>query len=99
MFHPIVNEIQSLGKTDWYDLNQISEIVVADSPTFLSANLLRNQLKGLSEVETVSETEHAYILRKCVIKDFSPTGSARTFGLDLLGLISYQLAGKSQMPV
>ena len=98
IFRPIVNEIQSLGKTDWYDLNQISEIVVSeDSSTFLSANLLRNQLKGLSEVAPVCETEQGlgHILRSCVIKDFSPTGAARTFGLDLQGLISYVLEDKS----
>ena len=77
MFQLIVNEIQSVGKSEEYDLNQISEILVTeDSLTFLSANLLRNQLKGLSEVET----GFGHVLTHCVIRDFSPTGAARSFG-------------------
>ena len=92
MFQPIVNEIQSVGKSEEYDLNQISEIVVIeDSLTFVSAaNLLRNQLKGLSEVKT----GNGHVLTNCLIRDFSPTGAARTFGFDLQALIRYELTEK-----
>ena len=91
-FQPIVNEIQSVGKSDEYDLNQISEIVVIeDSLTFVSGNILRNQLKGLSEVKT----GNGHVLRNCLIRDFSPTGAARTFGFDLQALIRYELTEKS----
>ena len=88
-FQPIVNDIESLGKPgeikeegESYDLNKVTEILVKrDSLTFVSANLLRNQLKGLSDLESGLNGKH--ILRVCVIKDFSATGAARTFAFDI----------------
>ena len=89
-FQPIANDIKSLGKpgelkTRWqptYDLNKVNEVLVMrDSSTFVSANILRNQLKGLSDLESGLHEKH--ILRSCVIKDFSATGAARTFAVDI----------------
>ena len=86
MFYPILKGIQSSGQSEEFDLNQIHEVVLKeDGLTYLSANILRNQLRGLSEVQT--GPGHRHIFSHCVIKDFSPTGAARTFALDLQTLI------------
>ena len=88
MFYPILKGIQSSGQSEEFDLNQIHEVVLKeDGLTYLSANILRNQLRGLSEVQT----GHRHIFKHCVIKDFSPTGAARTFALDLQTLIRNEL--------
>ena len=88
MFYPILKGIQSSGQSEEFDLNQIHEVVLKeDGLTYLSANILRNQLRGLSEVQT----GHRHIFKHCVIKDFSPTGAARTFALDLQRLIKNEL--------
>ena len=40
-------------QSEEFDLNQIHEVVLKeDGLTYLSANILRNQLRGLSEVQT-----------------------------------------------
>ena len=90
MFYPILKGIQSSGQSEEFDLNQIHEVVLKeDGLTYLSANILRNQLRGLSEVQTGQG--HRHIFSHCVIKDFSPTGAARTFALDLQTLIRNEL--------
>ena len=88
---PIVNDIEGLGRPgelkdeegeSTYDLNKVTEVLVKrDSLTFVSANILRNQLKGLSDLESGFNGKH--ILRSCIIKDFSATGAARTFAVDV----------------
>ena len=71
-----------------YDLNKVTEVLVKrDSLTFVSANLLRNQLKGLSDLDSDGWVNGKHILRSCVIKDFSATGAARTFAVDIPKLI------------
>ena len=90
MFYPILKGIQSSGQSEEFDLNQIHEVVLKeDGLTYLSANILRNHLRGLSEVQTGPGRRH--IFSHCVIKDFSPTGAARTFALDLQTLIRNEL--------
>ena len=72
-----------------FDLNKVTEVLVTrDSLTFVSANILRNQLKGLSDLE--SGLHRSHILRFCQIKDFSATGAARTFAVDIPTLIKNQ---------
>ena len=102
-FQPIVNDIQSLGKVTWesfgvtVDLNRLGGVLEQqDSSIFLSANLLRNQLRGLSEINVGDALHdrtlhHQHILRYSVVKDFSATGAARTFGFDIPNLLRTQL--------
>ena len=85
-----MNDIESLGRPglrgegdSTTQLNKVTEVLVKrDSLTFLSANLLRNQLKGLSGLND-GWVNGGHILGSCVIKGFSATGAARTFAVDI----------------
>ena len=89
-FQPIANDIESLGRPglrgegdSTTHLNKVTEVLVKrDSLTFVSANLLRNQLKGLSDLDD-GWVNGGHILGSCVIKDFSATGAARTFAINI----------------
>ena len=98
-FYPIVNDIEGLWRPlelkdeegeSTYDLNKVTEVLVKrDSLTFWSANILRNQLNGLSDLESGFNRKHMF--RSCVIKDFSATGAARTYAVDVPTFLKHNL--------
>ena len=62
---------------DVYD-NINNAYIEIHSKTYISSNLLRNQVGGLQELMKDGKT-----LCDFVKKDFSPTGAARTLALDV----------------
>ena len=78
----------SIEQPSTYDLNRVTEDLIPwNSSTFVSANILRNQLRGLSDHSGL-HTDH--ILRSCRITDFSHTGAARTFKFDIQTLATHK---------
>ena len=97
LFSPILKDIQGLRGSD--EQEEFEDFLVKEGTSiFLSADVLRSQLRGFTETKPNAFLKKANILKICVAKDFSSTGAARTFRLDLEGLIRYQLEdmGKEQ---
>ena len=81
MFKPVVIDIQNHGRSDMtkYVLEHINEAYEEyNSKTFISSDLMRNQVGGLSELTTTGNAFGHFIQ-----KDFSKTGAARTMALDV----------------
>ena len=75
----ILVDIQNHGhhKTE-YDLKHVEDAYeYREGNLFLSSNLFRNQVKGLS---TMMNSGSLYFFEE---RDFSSTGAARTFGLNV----------------
>jgi len=80
-FRKIVVDIQNHGRSSMleYMTDRVEDAYkVIDENTYLSSNLLRNQVGGLYAL--MEEGKSFGDFKK---KDFSPTGAARTFSLDV----------------
>ena len=70
-FQPILDDIERMYKT--YEMNKLDEVFIEEeddgSSTFVSSNLMRNQLRGLSEISWEEKERRAALRSSAVVNE------------------------------
>ena len=69
-FQPILDDIERMYKT--YEMNKVDEVFIVeenDNSTFVSSNVMRNQLRGLSEISWEEKESRAALRCSALVNE------------------------------